>query len=132
MARHGGGAFSGKDPTKVDRSATYYARWAAKHVVASGLASRCEIQVAYVIGVAAPVSLRVETFGTGTISDDELTTRVANVFDFRPAAIVQQLKLNRPLYSATAAGGHFGRPPTQEGHFEWEKLDDKRLTALKS
>jgi S-adenosylmethionine synthetase len=82
--------------------------------------------------VAAPVSLRVETFGTGTISDDELTTRVANVFDFRPAAIVQQLKLNRPLYSATAAGGHFGRPPTQEGHFEWEKLDDKRLTALKS
>jgi len=132
MARHGGGAFSGKDPTKVDRSATYYARWAAKHVVASGLASRCEIQVAYVIGVAAPVSLRVETFGTGTISDDELTTRVANVFDFRPAAIVQQLKLNRPLYSATAAGGHFGRPPTEAGHFEWERIDQSRLDALNS
>ena len=132
MARHGGGAFSGKDPTKVDRSATYYARWAAKHVVASGLASRCEIQVAYVIGVATPVSLRVETFGTGTISDDELTTRVADVFDFRPAAIVQQLKLNRPLYSATAAGGHFGRPPTDEGHFEWERIDQSRLDALNS
>lgn len=132
MARHGGGAFSGKDPTKVDRSATYYARWAAKHVVASGLASRCEIQVAYVIGVAAPVSLRVETFGTGTISDEELTARVADIFDFRPAAIVQQLKLNRPLYSATAAGGHFGRPPTEAGHFEWERIDQSRLDALNS
>ena len=130
MARHGGGAFSGKDPTKVDRSATYYTRWAAKHVVAAELASRCEIQVAYVIGVAQPVSLRVDTFGTGVISDSELTERVAKVFDFRPAAITRDLKLHRPLYSATAAGGHFGRPPTDEGHFEWEQLDEKRLQAL--
>ncbi len=132
MARHGGGAFSGKDPTKVDRSATYYARWAAKHVVAAGLASKCEIQVAYVIGVAQPVSLRVDTFGTGTISDSELTERVARVFDFRPAAITRDLKLHRPLYSATAAGGHFGRPPTEEGHFEWERIDESRLQALQS
>ena len=132
MARHGGGAFSGKDPTKVDRSATYYTRWAAKHVVAAGLATRCEIQVAYVIGVASPVSLRVETFGTGTISEEELTERVSRVFDFRPAAISRDLKLHRPLYSATSAGGHFGRPPTDEGHFEWERLDQSRLDALKS
>ena len=130
MARHGGGAFSGKDPTKVDRSATYYARWAAKHVVAAGLASRCEIQVAYVIGVAAPVSLRVETFGTGSISDAELTERVAQTFDFRPAAITRDLQLHRPLYSATAAGGHFGRPVTDEGHFEWERIDESRIAAL--
>ena len=132
MARHGGGAFSGKDPTKVDRSATYYCRWAAKHVVASGLASRCEIQVAYVIGVAKPVSLRVDTFGTGTISEQELTERVSRVFDFRPAAISRDLKLNRPLYSATSAGGHFGRPTTDEGHFEWERLTQSRLDALNS
>ena len=132
MARHGGGAFSGKDPTKVDRSATYYTRWAAKHVVAAGLATRCEIQVAYVIGVAAPVSLRIETFGTGTISEEELTERVYRVFDFRPAAISRDLKLHRPLYSATSAGGHFGRPPTSEGHFEWERLDQSRLDALNS
>ena len=132
MARHGGGAFSGKDPTKVDRSATYYTRWAAKHVVAAGLATRCEIQVAYVIGVASPVSLRVETFGSGTISEEELTERVSRVFDFRPAAISRDLKLQRPLYSATSAGGHFGRPPTDEGHFEWERLDQSRLEALKS
>ena len=132
MARHGGGAFSGKDPTKVDRSATYYCRWAAKHVVAAGLATRCEIQVAYVIGVAAPVSLRVETFGTGTVSEEELTDRVSQVFDFRPAAISRDLKLHRPLYSATSAGGHFGRPPTTEGHFEWERLDQSRLDALNS
>ena len=132
MARHGGGAFSGKDPTKVDRSATYYCRWAAKHVVAAGLATRCEIQVAYVIGVAAPVSLRVETFGTGRISEEELTDRVSQVFDFRPAAISRDLKLHRPLYSATSAGGHFGRPTTDEGHFEWERLDQSRLDALNS
>ena len=132
MARHGGGAFSGKDSTKVDRSATYYSRWAAKHVVAAGLATRCEIQVAYVIGVAAPVSLRVETFGTGTISEEELTERVSRVFDFRPAAISRELNLRRPLYSVTSAGGHFGRPPTDEGHFEWEKIDQNRITALQS
>ena len=118
MARHGGGAFS--------------CRWAAKHVVAAGLATRCEIQVAYVIGVAAPVSLRVETFGTGRISEEELTERVSRVFDFRPAAISRDLKLHRPLYSATSAGGHFGRPPTTEGHFEWERLDQSRLDALNS
>ena len=132
MARHGGGAFSGKDSTKVDRSATYYSRWAAKHVVAAGLATRCEIQVAYVIGVAAPVSLRVETFGTGTISEEELTERVSRVFDFRPAAISRDLNLRRPLYSVTSAGGHFGRPPTDEGHFEWERIDQNRITALQS
>ncbi len=132
MARHGGGAFSGKDPTKVDRSATYYSRWVAKHVVAAGLASRCEIQVAYVIGVAEPVSLRVDTFGTGNISEQELSERVSRVFDFRPAAISRDLKLNRPLYSATSAGGHFGRPPTSEGHFEWERLNQSRLDALNS
>ena len=132
MARHGGGAFSGKDSTKVDRSATYYSRWAAKHVVAAGLATRCEIQVAYVIGVAAPVSLRVETFGTGTISEEELTERVSRVFDFRPAAIYRELNLRRPLYSVTSAGGHFGRPPTDEGNFEWERIDQSRLIALNS
>jgi len=132
MGRHGGGAFSGKDPTKVDRSAAYYSRWVAKHIVASGLASRCEIQVAYVIGVPAPVSLRVETFGTGTISEEELTERVSRVFDFRPAAISRELNLRRPLYSVTSAGGHFGRPPTDEGHFEWEKIDQNRITALQS
>ena len=132
MARHGGGAFSGKDSTKVDRSATYYSRWAAKHVVAAGLATRCEIQVAYVIGVAAPVSLRVETFGTGKISEEQLTERVSRVFDFRPAAISRELNLRRPLYSVTSAGGHFGRPPTDEGHFEWEKIDQNRITALQS
>ena len=132
MARHGGGAFSGKDSTKVDRSATYYSRWAAKHVVAAGLATRCEIQVAYVIGVAAPVSLRVETFGTGTISEEELTERVSRVFDFRPAAISRELNLRRPLYSVTSAGGHFGRPPTDEGHFEWERIDQNRINAMQS
>ena len=132
MARHGGGAFSGKDSTKVDRSATYYTRWVAKHIVAAGLATRCEIQVAYVIGVANPVSLRIETFGTGKISEEKLTERVSRVFDFRPAAISRDLKLNRPLYSATSAGGHFGRPPTDEGHFEWERIDQNRITALKS
>tara|TARA_B100000902_G_scaffold99860_1_gene102252 strand:+ start:35 stop:781 length:747 start_codon:yes stop_codon:yes gene_type:complete len=132
MARHGGGAFSGKDPTKVDRSATYYTRWAAKHVVAAGLATKCEIQVAYVIGVAAPVSLRVETFGTSSISESELTQRVSRVFDFRPASILKELQLHRPLYSATASGGHFGRPPTELGEFEWERIDETRLNALRS
>ena len=132
MARHGGGTFSGKDPTKVDRSATYYTRWAAKHVVAAGLATKCEIQVAYVIGVAAPVSLRVETFGTSSISESELTQRVSRVFDFRPASILKELQLHRPLYSATASGGHFGRPPTELGEFEWERIDETRLNALRS
>ena len=132
MGRHGGGAFSGKDPTKVDRSAAYYSRWAAKHIVAAGLASRCEIQVAYVIGVSEPVSLHVNSFGTGIISDKELEEKIRAVFDFRPSAIVRDLKLREPKYSITSAGGHFGRPSTDEGQFEWERLDKNRLTALTS
>ena len=130
MGRHGGGAFSGKDPTKVDRSAAYYSRWVAKHVVAAGLATRCEIQVAYVIGVSKPVSLHINSFGTGKISDKELEDKINEVFDFRPSAIVRELKLREPHYSITASGGHFGRPSTEEGHFEWERLDNNRITAL--
>ena len=132
MGRHGGGAFSGKDPTKVDRSAAYYSRWAAKHIVASGLATRCEIQVAYVIGVSQPVSLHVNSFGTGLVTDKELEQKINSVFDFRPSAIVRDLKLNEPRYSQTSAGGHFGRPSDAEGHFEWERLDENRINALKS
>ena len=105
MGRHGGGAFSGKDPSKVDRSAAYAARWAAKHVVASGIADRCEIQLAYVIGIAEPVSVRVESFGTSELTDKELTTKVNAIFDFTPKAIANALNLLRPIYSATAAGG---------------------------
>jgi S-adenosylmethionine synthetase len=114
-ARHGGGCFSGKDPTKVDRSGAYAARQAAKSVVASGLADRCEIQVAYVIGVAEPVSLCVDTFGTGRIPDETLADLLATTFDFRPGAILERLQLRRPIYRPTAAYGHFGR----EG-FTWE------------
>ncbi len=130
MGRHGGGAFSGKDPSKVDRSAAYAARWAAKHVVAAGLADRCEIQLAYVIGVAEPVSVRVETFGTSSLSAKEISTRVKNVFDFRPGAIAKDLDLLKPIYSATAAGGHFGRVPGDDGSFPWEILDEARLRLL--
>lgn len=108
-APHGGGAFSGKDPTKVDRSAAYAARWAAKNVVASGLAERCQIQLAYAIGIAKPVSVRVETFGTGKVSDDILAAAVNKVFDFRPTAIIRELQLNRPIYRKLAAYGHMGR-----------------------
>lgn len=108
-ARHGGGAFSGKDPTKVDRSASYAARYAAKNIVAAGLAKRCEIQLAYAIGVATPVSVNVNTFGTGVMSDTEISTRLLKFFDFRPAAIIEQFDLRRPIYKATAAFGHFGR-----------------------
>ena len=129
-APHGGGAFSGKDPSKVDRSAAYASRWAAKHVVAAGLASRCEIQLAYVIGVAEPVSVRVETFGTSSLSELEVATRVKNVFDFRPGAIARDLKLQSPIYSITAAGGHFGRAPTDNGEFPWERIDENRIQAL--
>lgn len=132
MGRHGGGAFSGKDPTKVDRSAAYYSRWVAKHIVASGLATRCEIQVAYVIGVSLPVSLHVNSFDTGTITDKELEQKINSVFDFRPSAIVRDLKLNEPRYSITSSGGHFGRPSDSEGNFEWERLDENRINALKS
>ncbi|MEE3318379.1 MAG: methionine adenosyltransferase [Candidatus Thermoplasmatota archaeon] len=132
MARHGGGAFSGKDPSKVDRSAAYGARWAAKHVVVAGLADRCEIQVAYVIGQAEPVSLRVDTFGTGVMGDSEISHRVMNAFDWRPAAIIKDLDLKLPIYLKTATGGHFGRPPTAEGHFPWERIHEERIEALKS
>ena len=130
MGRHGGGAFSGKDPSKVDRSAAYAARWAAKHVVAAGLATKFEIQLAYVIGVAEPVSLMVDSFGTGVLSDEVLANRVKSIFDFRPAAIARDLDLLRPIYKETASGGHFGRPPTSEGHFPWERIDSGRIEKL--
>jgi S-adenosylmethionine synthetase len=120
MARHGGGCFSGKDPTKVDRSGAYAARWAAKNVVASGLADRCEVQVAYAIGVAQPVSILVETFGTGKLPDDRIADAVMKVFDLRPAAIIHHLNLRRPIYKQTAAYGHFGRP---ELDLPWERCD---------
>ncbi len=130
-ARHGGGAFSGKDPTKVDRSAAYAARWVAKHVVASGAARRCEIQVAYAIGVARPVSIMVETFGTETVDPQLISSAIDSVFDLRPAAILRDLDLRRPIYRKTAAYGHFGR---SEKDFTWEKLsrldDFKRALSL--
>ena len=125
-ARHGGGAFSGKDPSKVDRSAAYAARWVAKHVVASGAATRCEIQVAYAIGVARPVSIMVETFGTETVSTDNIEAAVNEVFDLRPAAIIRDLDLRRPFYQRTAAYGHFGR---NDPDFTWEHTT--RLDAFK-
>ena len=119
-APHGGGAFSGKDPTKVDRSAAYAARHAALNVVAAGLAKRCQIQLAYAIGVAKPVSILVETFGTGVVSDEQLCAAVEKVFDFRPAAIIRRLDLRRPIYRQTAAYGHFGRTDLD---LSWEKAD---------
>lgn len=119
MGRHGGGAFSGKDPSKVDRSAAYAARWVAKHVVAAGAAERCEIQVAYAIGMAHPVSILVETFGTEKVATETIEQAVRQVFDLRPAAIVRDLQLKRPIYQQTAAYGHFGR---ELPNFEWEKL----------
>ena len=119
-APHGGGAFSGKDPTKVDRSAAYAARHAAKNVVAAGLAKRCQIQLAYAIGVAEPVSVLVETFGTGTVSDEKLSEAVSKVFDFRPSAIIKRLNLRRPIYRQTAAYGHFGRTDVD---LPWEHVD---------
>jgi len=126
MARHGGGAFSGKDPSKVDRSAAYAMRWVAKNVVAAGLADRCEVQVAYAIGKARPVGMFVDTFGTGVIPDERIQAAVLEVFDLRPAAIIRDLDLLRPIYSQTAAYGHFGRP---ELDFTWEGTD--RAEALK-
>ena len=120
MARHGGGAFSGKDPTKVDRSASYALRYAAKNVVAAGLAKRIEIQISYAIGVARPVSLTVDTFGTGTVSDEEIVRKITKVFDFRPAGIIKMLDLRRPIYKKTAAYGHFGRTDVD---LPWERLD---------
>jgi S-adenosylmethionine synthetase len=126
MARHGGGAFSGKDPSKVDRSATYFARYIAKHVVAAKLARRCEVQFAYAIGVAQPVSMLVHTFGTGVVSDEKLSAAVARVFDARPGMLTQELDLRRPIYRKTAAYGHFGR---EEAEFTWEKTP--KVDALK-
>jgi S-adenosylmethionine synthetase len=124
MGRHGGGAFSGKDPTKVDRSGAYAARWVAKNVVAAGLARRCEVQVAYAIGVAEPVSIRVDHFGTGTLAPDQLEKLVRNHFDLTPAGIIEALSLRRPIYRATSYHGHFGRPG-----FPWE--DTSRAEALR-
>jgi S-adenosylmethionine synthetase len=118
MGRHGGGAFSGKDPSKVDRSACYYARYVAKNVVASGVARRCEVQVAYAIGVAKPVGVAVDTFGTGLVPDHKLERYIIEHFDMRPRAIIAELGLLRPIYKATAAYGHFGRKG-----FAWEKTD---------
>ena len=130
MGRHGGGAFSGKDPSKVDRSAAYAARWAAKHVVASGLATKCEIQLSYVIGVSKPISIRAESFGTSSLSDSDLTSKVESVFDFTPKSISNDLNLLRPIYSCTAAGGHFGRTPGVDGEFPWEILDQAKINSL--
>ena len=126
-SRHGGGAFSGKDPTKVDRSAAYAARWVAKNVVAAGLAKRCQVQLAYAIGVARPVSVLVETFGTGVVSDDKLEEAVNKVFDLRPTAIIRDLDLRRPIYRQLAAYGHMGR---EDLGVNWEKTD--RIDALKA
>ncbi len=120
MARHGGGAFSGKDPSKVDRSAAYAARYVAKNVVAAGLADRCEVQIAYAIGVARPVSLMVQTFGTGKIADEKIVELIGKHFDLRPKGIIQTLDLLRPIYAKTAAYGHFGR---EEPEFTWEAID---------
>ncbi|MDQ7072855.1 MAG: methionine adenosyltransferase [Gammaproteobacteria bacterium] len=120
MARHGGGAFSGKDPSKVDRSAAYAGRYVAKNIVAAGLADRCEIQVSYAIGVADPTSISIDTFGTGKISDDKLVVLVREHFDLRPVGLVKMLDLIRPIYQATAAYGHFGR---EEAEFTWERTD---------
>jgi S-adenosylmethionine synthetase len=127
MARHGGGAFSGKDPSKVDRSAAYAARWVAKNLVASGAASRCEVQVAYAIGVAHPISIMVETFGTEQTDPDKITQAVKDVFDLRPAAIIRDLDLRRPIFRKTAAYGHFGR---EDADFTWEQTT--RAADLKS
>jgi S-adenosylmethionine synthetase len=119
MGRHGGGCFSGKDPTKVDRSGAYAARWVAKHIVAAGLAERCEIQVAYAIGVAHPLSVFVETFGTGQIPDEKISQAVLDLFDLRPGAIIRDLGLRKPMYLPIAAYGHFGRDDLD---LPWEKL----------
>lgn len=127
MARHGGGAFSGKDPSKVDRSAAYMARYVAKNIVAAGLADRCEVQVSYAIGVAEPTSVAIETFGTGTIAEDKLEAIVREHFDLRPKGLIAQLDLLRPIYRKTAAYGHFGRT---EDSFTWEKTD--KVEALKN
>lgn len=124
-SRHGGGAFSGKDPSKVDRSAAYAARYIAKNIVASGLASKCEVQLAYAIGVAKPVSIYVDSFGTSKISDAKISGILPEIFPTTPQQIIEGLSLLKPIYRETAAYGHFGRQPTENGHFSWEKLDKK-------
>jgi S-adenosylmethionine synthetase len=136
MGRHGGGAFSGKDPSKVDRSACYAARWVAKNILAAGLARRCEVQVAYAIGVAEPVSVMVDTFGTAVVPESDIMNAVREVFDLTPKGIIQALDLRKPIYSATSAYGHFGRTPERIGNgrkggttFTWERTD--RAAALK-
>ena len=126
-SRHGGGAFSGKDPTKVDRSAAYAARWVAKNVVAAGLARRCEVQLAYAIGVARPVSILVDTFGTGKVSDEALSGAISRTFDLRPTAIINALDLRRPIYRQLAAYGHMGR---EDLGVSWERTD--RVEALRA
>ena len=120
MARHGGGAFSGKDPSKVDRSAAYAGRYVAKNIVAAGLASRCEIQISYAIGVAEPTSIAINTFGTGKLDDDKIAGLVREHFDLRPKGLIEMLDLRRPIYLKTAAYGHFGR---ENEDFSWEKID---------
>jgi S-adenosylmethionine synthetase len=126
MGRHGGGCFSGKDATKVDRSAAYAARWVAKHIVAAGLADRCEIQLAYAIGVARPLSINVDTFGTGRLPDERIVELIDELFDLRPGAIIRDLGLRKPIFQPTAAYGHFGRDDLD---LPWERLD--RLEAIK-
>jgi S-adenosylmethionine synthetase len=126
MARHGGGAFSGKDPSKVDRSAAYAGRYVAKNIVAAGLAERCEVQVSYAIGVAEPTSISVETFGTGKVSEERMVQLIRAHFDLRPRGLISMLDLLRPIYSKTAAYGHFGR---EEPEFTWERTD--KAAALK-
>ena len=126
-ARHGGGAFSGKDPTKVDRSAAYAARWVAKNIVAAGLAKRCEVELAYAIGVARPVSIMVDTYGTGRFADEDIEKAVEKVFDLRPTAIIKQLDLRRPIYRNLAKYGHMGR---EDLEVSWEKTD--KIEALRA
>ena len=127
MARHGGGAFSGKDPSKVDRSAAYAGRYVAKNVVAAGLAQKCEMQISYAIGVAEPTSISVNTFGTATIEEQDITNLIKEHFDLRPKQLIEMLDLKRPIYQATAVYGHFGR---EEETFSWEKTD--KAEALKA
>jgi S-adenosylmethionine synthetase len=126
MARHGGGAFSGKDPSKVDRSAAYASRYVAKNIVAAGLAARCEIQISYAIGVAEPTSISVETFGTGQVADDRIEQLIREHFDLRPSGLIAMLDLKRPIYQSTAAYGHFGRT---ENDFTWERTDRAETLA---
>jgi S-adenosylmethionine synthetase len=130
-APHGGGAFSGKDPTKVDRSAAYMSRWVAKHVVASGLADKCTIQVAYAIGREEPVSINIDTHSTGIISDVDIESRISKVFDFSPKKIIENLELRNPIYFVSASGGHFGRDPTGLGHFSWERIIPEKMEMLR-